>query len=348
MLVPASHRGRSAVPIPDLAPLLLQVADVAAAPNAFALLLTGLVLGLRHGIDWDHIAAMTDITSTTAAADAAEAVHDREHELPGGHRHPHGGDAEHDAHGHPRAGEGPGAMLAAPGLEPALAPPGGFLGAQRRAILLGTLYAIGHAVMVAVLGIAALAFGAALPEWIDPIMGRVVGITLVLLAVFVFVSLYQYARYGHEFRLRSRWMLAFDGIRYGWRRLQAKIHGHEHVRSLEMTSYGPRTALAVGMVHGIGAETGTQVVLIAAIGGAAAAGLGVPMMLAFIVGLLISNTLVVILSAGGFVASQLRRRIYLAIGLVAGFFSLVIGVAFVIGAEGALPDLYELTGFVTG
>src|SRR3990170_1796666 len=24
-------------------------------------------LGLRHGIDWDHIAAITDITSTTAA-----------------------------------------------------------------------------------------------------------------------------------------------------------------------------------------------------------------------------------------------------------------------------------------
>ena len=25
-----------------------------------------LALGLRHGIDWDHIAAITDITSTTA------------------------------------------------------------------------------------------------------------------------------------------------------------------------------------------------------------------------------------------------------------------------------------------
>ena len=44
------------------------------------------------------------------------------------------------------------------------------------------------------------------------------------------------------------------------------------------------------MIHGVGAETGTQVLIIAAVGGAAGQGLGVPMMFAFIVGLLISNT----------------------------------------------------------
>ena len=37
------------------------------------MLVTGLLLGVRHGIDWDHIAAITDITSTTAGATAAEA-----------------------------------------------------------------------------------------------------------------------------------------------------------------------------------------------------------------------------------------------------------------------------------
>ena len=31
-----------------------------------------LALGLRHGIDWDHIAAITDITSTTAANEPHE------------------------------------------------------------------------------------------------------------------------------------------------------------------------------------------------------------------------------------------------------------------------------------
>ena len=31
-----------------------------------------LALGIRHGIDWDHIAAITDITSSTAGVEAGE------------------------------------------------------------------------------------------------------------------------------------------------------------------------------------------------------------------------------------------------------------------------------------
>ena len=59
---------------------------IAAAVNAatpaadLGILLTGLLLGIRHGIDWDHIAAITDITSTTAAAGMAEAAHVGQHE----------------------------------------------------------------------------------------------------------------------------------------------------------------------------------------------------------------------------------------------------------------------------
>ena len=73
----------------------------------------------------------------------------------------------------------------------------------------------------------------------------------------------------------------------------------------------------------IGAETGTQVLLIAAVGGASSAGLGVPMLLAFVLGLLISNFAIVLLSSVSFVSSQARERLYVAIGAVAGLFSLV-------------------------
>ena len=52
-------------------------------------------------------------------------------------------------------------------------------------------------------------------------------------------------------------------------------------------------------------------------GGAAGIGLGVPMMLAFIVGLLVSNSVIIVITATGFVASQFRQRIYLAVGIVA-------------------------------
>jgi high-affinity nickel-transport protein len=176
-------------------------------------------------------------------------------------------------------------------------------------------------------------------------MGRVVGLTLVLLGAWVFVSLYQYARHGTAFRLRSRWLLLFDGVRHLWRRFGAWWHGHEHVEPLEMSSYGPRTAFGVGMIHGIGAETGTQVLLIAAIGGAAGQGLGVPMLVAFVVGLLVANTVVVVVTATGFIASQARQRIYIAIGVVAGTFSLVIGLLFLFQLDGVLPDLGGALGF---
>lgn len=305
--------------------------------EALGLLLTALLLGLRHGIDWDHIAAITDITSTTAAGESGEAGHE-EHHRAGEHVHDHGGPEELRAHAAPAVAEPAGEHS----HEPVAATREGFLAEQRQAIGLGSLYALGHALVVAVLGAAALLFGALLPDWVDPIMGRVVGITLIVLGVWVFYSIYAYARHGAEFRLRSRWMIVFDTIRYGWRWIRARLHGHEHVDPVESSTYGPKTAFGVGMIHGVGAETGTQVLLIAAVGGAANLGLGIPMMLAFIVGLLITNTLIVVITATTFVASQLRQRIYVGVGVVAGAFSLVIGVLFLFQQEGMLPDLSAL------
>ena len=301
------------------------------AAGGIGLLSTALVLGIRHGIDWDHIAAISDITSTSSAADAAESAHEREHDV-APHTHAHGGRSELQVHAEPEATAG----LAAAPLAPSRP---AFRTEQRRAIGLGTLYAFGHALVVALLGIVALTFGSLLPGWVDPIMGRVVGLTLVVLGAWVFVSLYQYARHGTEFRLRSRWLLLFDGARHLWRRFGAWWHSHEHVQPLEMSSYGPRTAFAVGMIHGVGAETGSQVLLIAAIGGAAGQGLGIPMLVAFVIGLLISNTIVIVVTATGFIASQARQRVYLAIGVVAGTFSLAVGTLFLFQLEGILPDL---------
>ena len=300
------------------APFMVVVADQAA--GAIGLIATALVLGIRHGFDWDHLAAITDVTSTTSTADAAEldhvAVHEHTAEHRIEHRHAHGGPAELRAHEtRPEGDEHPHAHdddVPAPR----------FLTEQRRALLLGSLYALGHASVVALLGTLALLFGAVLP-----------------LGIWVFVSLYQYARHGREFRLRSRWMLVFDAARHAWRKLQARLHGHEHVDPMEMSSYGVRTAFGVGVIHGIGAETGTQVLLIAAIGGASSEGLGFPMMLAFIVGLLISNSIVVLITATGFIASRMRERLYVVIGVVAGTFSLVIGAIFLFGLESSLPSL---------
>ena len=322
-------------------PVASLIAAVAAPTAAnVGVLVTGLLLGIRHGIDWDHIAAITDITSTTAAAGTAEAAHAEQHREISGQHHGHGGQTEMRAHD-----AGPGAATLAPATAGVGAIGRWKLTEQGEAIRLGTLYALGHGFVVVVLGVAAILFGALLPDWLDPIMARIVGFTLVILGVWVLYSVYRYALAGDAFRMRSRWMLLFDGIRMGWRRLQARLHGHEHVEPLEMSSYGTRTALGVGMIHGVGAETGSQAILIAAVGGASSAGLGVPMLFAFVVGLLISNFMIVVFSSVGFVTSQTRERIYVGIGAVAGVFSLAIGLVFITGQDAILPDLGALSPF---
>ena len=112
----------------------LIAAAVAATPSAagIGVLITGLLLGIRHGIDWDHIAAITDITSTTAAAGAAEAAHAGQHLTVPGHVHDHGGTHEVRAHD-----AGPGGATLSPSL--AARPPMGrtrFLEGQAEAIRL--------------------------------------------------------------------------------------------------------------------------------------------------------------------------------------------------------------------
>ena len=118
--------------------------------------------------------------------------------------------------------------------------------------------------------------------------------------------------------------------------------------SCAWSSYGPKTAFGVGMIHGIGAETGTQVLLIAAVGGAAAAGLGIPMLFAFVLGLLISNFVIVVMTSVGFVASQTRERIYVVVGLVAGLFSLTLGTIYLLSLDGVVPDMDSLLPFSAG
>ena len=296
--------------------------------SVVVLLLGMVALGFRHGFDWDHIAAITDITSTTTAGHAEVDVPARSPVTPHGH------DAgEMRAHVHQHAVGGPSRAHAFGESR--------FAHEQRHAIRLASLYALGHASVVVLLGVLALTLGAVLPNWVDPILEKVVGVTLLLLGVWVIYSVVQYLRGKGEFRLRSRWMLVFDLARNGWDALQARIHGHEHRPSAHSTQYGPRTAFGVGMIHGIGAETGSQALLLAGIAGVTGT-TGIVILLAFVVGLLISNTLVAVVSASGFIGAQRMRTVYVIVGAFAGVASLVIGALFVVGLGTALPDLQQI------
>jgi len=289
-------------------------------------LLAGMAaLGFRHGFDWDHIAAITDITSTTTASHAGEDVP----VIAAMPRHEH--DAGPVEHGHTHADAGTLHVLSE----------SRFAHEQRHAVGLASLYALGHASVVLALGVLALALGAVLPEWVDPVLERVVGVTLVLLGIWVLISVVQYVRGKGEFRMRSRWMLVFDGLRYAWDRVQARIHGHQHEPIAHASQYGPRTAFGVGMIHGVGAETGSQALLLAGVAGVTGAQ-GIVILAAFIVGLLVSNTVVAVSSATGFIGAQRLRTLYVIVGAVAGVSSLVIGAFFILGLGTALPDLQQL------
>lgn len=325
-----------------------------------------LALGIRHGIDWDHIAAITDITSTAAGARDAderwlvnepgmmltdESHHGSAHAErfsfeshndafalagvtagAGGHTH------EYVQSLHPHGWSGNGRAQAVQS----------FVQKQRPSLVLATMYALGHGSVVFVLGILALTLNEFLPSWIDPIMQRIVGVTLLLLAAYLFYSVYQFFRGGEEFRIRSRWMIVFAGVRNVFERARARVLGQPREHVHEAQQYGLKTAYGIGMIHGVGAETGTQVLVITTAVGAGSKTMGVIALTAFIVGLLISNSIVAVVTTVGFVSSRQRQGIYVAAGLFAAVFSLFVGLYFVLQSSDALPNLDQYFHWIGG
>jgi len=95
------------------------------------------------------------------------------------------------------------------------------------------------------------------------------------------------------------------------------------------------------MIHGIGAETPTQVAIVF---GAASASktAGVAVLIAFVIGLLVSNSVITVGTAFGFLRASQNFAIYATVGVIAGLFSLVIGTCFALGI--ALPHFGKFFG----
>jgi cytochrome c biogenesis protein CcdA len=312
-----------------------------ADPGILSLAGLGIALGLRHGIDWDHLAAITDITSATATTD--ETTRESADSLASFPR------------ATARASQaGTLSVAAAPGLG-AMCAAGVTYGSARvdtqqrqeawHGFFLATMYALGHASLVVALGLLAIWFGTLLPDWIDPLMGRIVGLTLLFLGVWIIFSL---VRYGRDFRLQSRWMVIIALARNGWERLRSRITGEPVAHHHQMPQYGPGTAFGIGVLHGIGAETGSQALLLAGAVGATAQATGTALLLFFALGLLMSNSLIAAFSAFGFVSASTRRTVYLVFGIFAAVFSLIVGFLFLTGQEAALPDFEVLLNRLFG
>ena len=260
--------------------------------EAFTLAIAGsFILGLRHGIDWDHLAAITDIVGAKSSQDFGSKI---------------------------------------------------FFGhEQKEAVKLSLFYAIGHAAIVILLGLAAINFALILPKWLDPIMERLVGLTLLFLGFWIIYSLWQYLQGQNNFRFVSRWMLIFAAIKSTSKWLTNKFAGGHEKPNMAVDKYEPRAALIVGMLHGIGAETGTQILLITAVGGSVQS-IGLAMLFAFAGGLIFSNMLIGACGSLGFLSLKNYTRLYALSGACTAVFSLIIGAFFITGHIASLPDLQTI------
>jgi high-affinity nickel permease len=243
-------------------------------PNSLQLaLLSAAILGLHHGFDYDHIAAITDITSVQTN--------------------------------------------------------------RWKGMRLGLLYALGHAATVAALGSAVFVFQFTLPHGIDRIAERLVGLTLLILGVYVLGSLFT----GNA-APRSRFHLIAGAARWVQWKMKGYWHDHDIPRPADKTwNYDAKSVLMIGVVHGLGAETPSQLMiflLAANLGGVSKGFIG---LVIFIAGLLVMNTIMTAVAVGLFGASSRLPRFQFVITALTEVYSLAVGALFLFGASGLLPPL---------
>jgi len=244
------------------------------ATNSLQLaLLSAAILGFRHGFDYDHIAAITDITSVQTN--------------------------------------------------------------RWRGMRLGLLYALGHAAMVIALGSAVIVFQLSLPHGIDRIAERLVGLTLLILGVYVLGSLFQ----GNP-APRSRFHLMAKALQWIQWKMKSYWHDHDIPRPEEKTwNYSAKSVLMIGVVHGLGAETPSQLMiflLAANLGGIGKGFVGLAM---FIAGLLVMNTVMTASAVGLFGFSSRLPRFQFVVTALTAIYSLAVGTLFLFGSSGLLPPL---------
>jgi len=306
------------------------IAATAAAFHA-GLLVTAFGFGFRHGIDWDHVAALTDITAaqeSTPQSLRLATMYALDHALV-------------------VFVLGFGAIVLAEHL------PAGIDHAMERVVGV-TLLALGLYVIVSLVRHGRefrmrsrwmLVFAGArrLARWVRH--GRAAGAVVMIEHDHDHDPAHHSPGAGDHHgpvpavAATAEPEMAGDRVRV----MSAHRHRHRHIGALPedpFPSYGRATAFGVGMLHGIGAETPTQVVIFATAAGAGGRVAGVLVLVAFLAGLLTSNSVVALAATFGFIGASKRFAVYAAVSMVTAVFSLAIGSLFVFGHGAALPALF--------
>lgn len=298
------------------------------------LLTNAFILGFRHGVDWDHLAAIGDIvgaSSVGATSVGASSISASS-----------GGVTSVCATPVLAPTSGGNAAVSRPsGLMPRLGP-GGW-----RSLYLTFLYAVGHSIVVIVLSLLALAFAAEVPEALRQGMEILVGVSLLVFGCGVAFSLVRLAR-GEQASIVSRWAALFIAWKFSvsWLRRKFSSAPHKHFSELPLSfaGYGPGAALSIGMLHGLGAETATQLLIIGAVGSTANQQSALALLLAFVGGFVVSNTAIAGLFSAGLLTAVSVRPLYFTLGILASIFSIVVGALYVFGRADCLPPIQHFWG----
>ncbi len=201
-----------------------------------------------------------------------------------------------------------------------------------RSLGLAVWYCVGHGAVVVLLGAMVGVLGVRLPYGLDRAFEVVVGATLVGLGLLVLV---QVARERSDYRFTSRWRLVFDLVRRAWLRRRGAVDWDRPAGGVSR-----RAAFAIGVLHGTGAETPTQVVLFGAAAAAGSSGGALIVLVAFVSGLVVSDIGVALVWLSGRLSSARIPFGQVVLGVLTGVASIGVGAAFIANKSGVLPSLF--------
>ena len=164
------------------------------------------------------------------------------------------------------------------------------------------------------------------------------GITLLVLGLYVLGTFFRPGTHTHA--PRTRITLLMNGALWIYWRL-SRIFGGTRVEAPQVfkDGYGTSSSFVVGVIHGLGAETPTQILLFLMTANLGGTAVGLLALLMFILGLLAMNTLMCASAAGIFSATLARPNALRAVTLATSAYSIVVGAIFLFGSAGRLPSL---------
>lgn len=233
------------------------------------------LLGLRHGFDYDHLAALADIAAVQRS--------------------------------------------------------------WKEGMTLGMIYACGHALVILFLGVLVALFHLRLPPSLDAWAPRLTGVTLIVLGLAILAGLIR-RPHSHS-DARSRWTILIDSFLYARWRMRRHFSPDLERPSPFAWTYSHPSVFGIGALHGLGAETPSQLMVFLLAASLGTPGKTVLGLCVFVCGLVLMNGLMMAGLGGTFCVRRTKRRVGRGLAYAGAAYSLGIGIVFLLNAAGYLPPL---------